>query len=223
MAVRRSVLIATHAAACSLLLVLSVVASADAAKLTTDACVRTYKGVGKVPIAGTGFTPGALISIRSNPPGVVSTVMADPAGTFSMTVPAPRFNPFARQLQAFALTATDTINPGLTAKTSYKQVRLAYTSKPSTGSPTRQVTHVVSGFTPGKSTYLHFRLKGRTQRNVTLGKADSPCGIASRRMALLPTTSRPGLWSVYADQAPVFSPTTVPQLAYTFVIKRVPR
>lgn len=202
---------------------LCLAVSAEAATLTTNACVRTYRGAGQVAIAGAGFTPGALVTIRSSPPGVVASVMADPASNFSMMVRAPKFNPFARQLQRFTLTASDGVDPALIARTAYKQVRVAYTTIPATGSATRAATHTVRGLLPGRTTYLHFRLGGKTRRNVALGKANSPCGIASRRMALLPTRSRPGLWSVYADQVPVYSKTTVPQLAYTFEIERVRR
>jgi hypothetical protein len=78
----------------------------------------------------------------------------------------------------------------------------------------------VRGFVPGKNIYLHFRFNGQTKRNVKVGKADSPCGVASKRMALLPTQSRPGTWTVYADQAAVYSKSTQPQLKYTFTITR---
>ena len=51
---------------------------------------------------------------------------------------------------------------------------------------------------------------------MKLGKGDSPCGVASKRMALLPTRSRPGTWTVYVDQAATYSKSTSPQLKYSF-------
>jgi hypothetical protein len=195
-------------------------ASAEAATLTTTPCVRTAKGQGTVPIAGTGFTPGATVSLRSEPPGIFTSVLADAAGNIATSTSAPSFNPFARQLQTFAITAKDGVNPAVVATTTYKQVRLGYTTNPSKGRPTLMATHTARGLLPGRSIYLHFRFGGQTRRNVKLGKADSPCGVASRRMPLLPTKSRPGTWSLYVDQAATYSKTTSPQLAYSFVITR---
>jgi hypothetical protein len=211
---RRILAVATSAA------VLALGASAEAATISTPRCIRTVEGAGTVPIAGTGFTPGATVSIRSKPSGVFASATADAAGNFSTRAPAPAFRPFARQLQTFRLAARDGVDPAIVASTTYRQVRVGYTTNPPTGRPGRKAIHTVRGLIAGKNTYLHFRFGGQTQRNVKLGRADSPCGVASRRMALLPTRSRPGTWSVYADQVAVYSKTTRPQLKYTFVIRR---
>ncbi len=212
----RRILVAASSAAT----VLAFAASAGAATITTTPCVRTADGQGTVPITGTGFTPGATVSIRSDPAGIFSSATTDAAGNFSTTASAPSFNPFARQLQTFKIGAVDGVNPAIAATTSYQQVRIGYTTNPSTGKPTRQATHTVRGFIPGKSIYLHFRFQGQTKRNVKLGMASSPCGVASKRMALLPTRSRPGKWTVYADQASTYSKSTQPQLKYSFTITR---
>lgn len=201
--------------------VLASAASADAAILTTTACVRTAEGVeSTMPITGTGFTPGSSVTLRSSPSGVLTTAVTDAAGSFSATPAPPSFNPFGRKLQTFRITATDDANPAIVAATTYKQVLVSYSTSPATGRPTRRATHTVRGFFPGKNIYLHFRFNGQTKRNVRIGRANSPCGVASRRMPLLPTRSRPGTWSVYADQAAVYSKTTTPQLKYTFTITR---
>ena len=302
---RRILAVASSAAS-----VFALAASAHAATVSTLPCVRTANGVGTVPIAGTGFTPGASVSLRSDPPGVFTSAVTDAAGNFATTSSAPSFNPFARQLQTFALLAADGTNPALVAATTFKQVRVGYTTNPSTGRPTRKppsdfrsprlraglarelrsnpagvftsatvdpagnfVAHPAprastrsrgscrrstsSPRTPptrrssrddssrsasatrrtpppaaragdahrprvpaGRNIYLHFRFQGQTKRNVKVGRADSPCGVASKRMALLPTRSRPGQWTVYADQAATYSKTTTPQLKYTFTITR---
>jgi hypothetical protein len=199
---------------------LALASSAEAATISTLPCVRTANGVGTVPIAGTGFTPGTSVSIRSSPTGVFTSALADAAGNFSTTTSAPSFNPFARQLQTFTLAAIDGANTAINATTTYQQVRVGYTTNPATGKPSRKATHTVRGFFPGKNIYLHFRFNGQTKRNVKVGRADSPCGNASKRMALLPTRSRPGKWTVYADQAAAYSKSTRPQLKYSFVITR---
>lgn len=213
---RRILAVASAAAS-----VLALAAGAEAATVgALTPCVRTADGQGTVPMAGTGFTPGSSVTIRSEPPGVFTSAVTDAAGNFTANASAPSFNPFQRQLQTFTLIATDGVNPALVASGTYQQVRVGYSTNPATGKPTRQATHTVRGFIPGKNVYLHFRFNGQTKRNVKLGMADSPCGVASKRMALLPTRSRPGKWSVYADQAATYSKSTTPQLKYTFVITR---
>ena len=75
------------------------------------------------------------------------------------------------------------------------------------------------GFPVGKQTYLHFRFRGLTRRTVRIGRAASPCGTASRRMALLPVKPlHAGIWAIYADQSATFSRATRPQLSYTLPI-----
>jgi hypothetical protein len=209
------------AAASTAVTVLAVAAPAHAATIQTLPCARTVDGTGNLPIAGAGFAPGSSIGISSVPEGVFASATADAAGNFALpTNGTPSFNPFARQLQTFQLVATDRANPALTASTSYQQVRVGYTTNPSSGRPTRSAVHTVRGFVPGQNIYLHFRFGGQTKRNVKLGRASAPCGIASKRMPLLPARSRPGTWIVYADQKPVFSKNTQPQLKYSLVIRR---
>jgi hypothetical protein len=217
MSAPRLILAAASSAASALVLA----AAADAATLATSPCVRTLDGQGSVPIAGTGFTPGSSVSLRSSPAGVFTSAVADAAGNFTTTSTTPSFNPFSRQLQTVTIAATDGVNPALTATTTYKQVRLGYTTSPPSGPPTLVVTHTVRGFAPGKNIWLHFRFGGTTKRNAKVGRANSPCGIASKRMRLLPTRSHVGLWTVYVDQSSSFSLNTRPQLKYGLRIRRV--
>ena len=161
------------------------------------------------------LNPGA-----SPEPTYLTSETADPAGNFTTTVAPPLFHKFDTQLQTFGLSATDSATPPIAAVTTHKQVRVGYTTNPPTGKPTRQATHTVRGLTVGKNTYLHFRFGGKTRRNVKLGLSKGPCGIASKKMRLLPTRSHPGVWTVYADQKSTYSKTTQPQLKYSFTITR---
>ena len=220
---RRILAAATSAAA-----TLAVAAPAHAATVTTLPCIPVVSSLSSepnMPITGTGFTPGALVTIRyasvqSPTPTYLTSATADPAGNISVAAVAPIFAKFNTQLQTFGISATDGVNPALVAATQYKQVRVGYTTNPSTGRPTRSAVHTVRGFPVGVNVYLHFRFQGQTKRNVKVGKTTGPCGIASKRMRLLPTRSRPGTWTVYVDQSPQFHKTTRPQLKYSFVIRR---
>ncbi|MDX6679426.1 MAG: hypothetical protein QOE31_3478 [Solirubrobacteraceae bacterium] len=216
------------AAASSSAAVLALAAPAHAATVATLPCVpvvSSVSGGSTMQIAGAGFTPGALVTVRyastqSPTPTYLTSATADPAGNFSVATSPPLFAKFDTNLQTFGISATDGVNPAVVAGTTFKQVRVGYTTNPSTGKPSRTANHTVRGFPVGKNIYLHFRFGGETKRNVKVGRASAPCGIASKRMRLLPTRSRPGKWTVYVDQASSFHKTTRPQLKYSFVIRR---
>lgn len=205
-------------------------ASAQAATVTTLPCVPEIgqPGAKTMPIAGSGFTPGATVTIRTAnkvapTPAFLTTATADAAGNFAVTSTPASFNPFSRQEQSFALAAIDGTNPALGATVAYKQTRVSYRPNPSSGRPTTRALHTVRGLAVGKNVYLHFRFGGKTRRNVKLGKAKAPCGKVSRRMRLLPTRSRIGRWTVYADQSKSYRRSTTPQLKSAFTITRTYR
>src|SRR3954447_8681304 len=211
--------------------VLSIVGAAAgpaaAATIQTLPCnVDTrVTGAKTVPLVGSGFTPGGLVTIQTASavapsPTFLTSAHADAAGNIKTTAAPPLFNRFDTQEQGFGVVATDQTNPAIVATTQFQQVRLGYVTSPTTGRPTRRATHTVRGFPVGQAVWLHYRFGGKTRRNVSLGSAQAPCGKAERRMALLPTRSRRGTWTVYVDQVRRFSAATKPQLKYTFVISR---
>ena len=223
MPVARRILAVASSAGCAL----ALSASAEAATVTTLPCVPVLNEIGAktMPLAGSGFTPGATVTVRTNnsiapTPSFLTTATADAAGNFSTFTTPASFNPFSRQEQSFGLSATDGTNPAIAAVLAYKQTRVSYKTNPTTGRPGRSALHTVRGLPVGKNVYLHFRFQGQTKRNVKLGKAKAPCGKVSRRMPLLPTRSRPGRWTVYADQASRYHKGTTPQLKYGFTITR---
>lgn len=215
--------LATASAAVS---VLVAAAPAGAATVATLPCVRTAPGLeAPQPIIGTGFTPGARVTLQTTTstaptPSFRTSVMVDGAGNFATTTSPPFFNPFNRKLQTFNLIATDGANPANIALTTFQRVAVGYSTSPSSGRPTTKAKHTARGFVTGRNVYLHFRFRGKTRRNVKLGKAKGVCGVVSRRMSLLPTRSRRGRWTVYTDQRRSFSKTTKPQLKGTFTISR---
>lgn len=209
-------------------LLLAAAAPAGAATIQTLPCnVDTrVSGAKTVPLVGAGFTPGATVTIQTASavaptPTFLASALADAAGNFATTATPALFNKFDTQEQTFSLIATDQTNPAIVATGQFQQVRLGYFTNPANGRPTRRATHTVRGFPIGKEVWLHFRFGGKTRRNVSLGAAQAPCGKAERRMALLPTRSRRGKWTVYVDQVRRYSKTTKPQLKYSFVISRV--
>jgi hypothetical protein len=221
MTARRILAAASPAAA-----LLLVGAPAHAATLTTLPCVPYVAGEKNMPLSANGFTPGSLVTIKSAPKGTttaqyLASGTADAVGNFVTTAFAPSFNPFSRKLQTFGLVATDNVNPALVASVVYQQVRPGYDFNPSSGRPTRIVTHTARGFAPGKTVYLHLRFGGRTIRTVKIGRANAPCGVATKRLALLPARARRGTWRYYVDQKTTFSATTRPQARSGLLISTV--
>jgi hypothetical protein len=217
----RALALAASAIAC-----LAAGAPAGAATLSTSACVssRGTENARTMPVAGAGFVPGSRISILYTTPvspgqTFLTAVTADAAGAFSTRTVPPLFNTLATREQTFDLTATSDADPPIEASTRFKQVLFGYETTPRATTSSRVVRHIARGFPPGRSTFLHFRLRGRTEGTVLLGRTASPCGIVSRRMAALPLKVRTGTWTVYADQRRAFSLRTRPQARSSFVVR----
>ncbi|HEV2777565.1 MAG TPA: hypothetical protein VGV90_18390 [Solirubrobacteraceae bacterium] len=181
-------------------------APAGAATLGTDACVRYVAGQETMTIVGTGFTPGAFVTLSSATkakpaPATFSSSTVLPNGGFLKTTTPPPFSSPNRNLETFALFGLDTTNPALIATTPFQVVRFGLKSNPTPRRPSSRVTYTARGFTAGKRVYVHFRFAGRTRRTVSLGIARGPCGIASERMRALPTRARYGTWTTYTNQS----------------------
>jgi hypothetical protein len=193
----------------------AVAAPANAAVLAVPPCVVDYGPIGllNLPIGGTGFTPGGPVSIESattSSPlrGGVTSATADAAGNVFTKTATLGFSSFDTSDQTYLLIATDRTNPAITASTTLRQVRFGFGARPDTGRPTRKVRYIARGFLPGKPVYAHFRFRGKTRRNVTIGVPRAPCGVVSKRMRLLPTKTRFGTWTVYMDHLRNYSSQT---------------
>jgi len=193
-------------------------------------CVASLglNGVMTLPLVGSGFSPNSLVRIRTSTrskpaPKDLTAVRADASGSFRSNVAPPAFNSDDTLQESFNLLATDPANPTSTATAKFRQVRFGFDADPSTGRPSRRVTYTARGFLPGRTVYAHFRFGGKTRRNVKIGAATSPCGIVAKKMRLLPTKTRFGRWTVYMDQSPTYSKTTLLQAKGTLFIRRTLR
>lgn len=222
---------------------LVAVSPAQAADVKTLPCVPYVSGQQTMPIAASGFTPGGLLTLYTSTassavPRVLTTARLDALGAF-LSVPAstatapgatqhqlpPPFAPRNRDHQTFTLYGEDKSNPGapILASTDFQVVRFGMTRQPSPKRPHQRVTFTARGFFPGSRVYAHFRYRGRTRRTVSLGVAQGPCGITSRKMRALPTKIRYGRWRAYIDQSRRFSLRTRPQWIDPFTITRAAR
>ncbi len=202
-------------------------APAGAASIRTDPCVRYVKDQPTMTILGGEFTPNGFVTLatvtKAKPaPAVFSSSPVLPTGGFLKTALPPSFSSFNRNLETFALVATDNTNPAapIIATTPFQVVRFGLTTKPAPTRPTTKVTYTARGFIPGKPVYVHFRFAGKTRRSVRLGVASGPCGIASQRLRALPTRARYGTWTTYTNQSRKFSAGTRPAWKESFRIFR---
>jgi hypothetical protein len=182
-------------------------------------------GAMTLPLTGSGFTPNGVVALqtstRSRPtPKDLTSVSADASGNIASRVDPPAFKSRSTVQETFHLIAIEAANPASTATATFRQVRFGFDARPSTGRPARRVTYTARGFLPGKPVYAHFRFRGKTRRNLKIGVARAPCGIASKKMRLLPTKTRFGTWTVYMDQTPGYSKATLLQAKGSLVIQR---
>jgi hypothetical protein len=192
-------------------------------------CVVDYgtsAAIHSLPVTGSGFTPNGGVNINyastANPaPVLLGSTDTDAAGNFAAnSLPVPFKTPTTNQ-QTFYLAATDALNPSIAAAAQFQQVRFGASANPSSGRAKRKVHYTARGFTPGVNVYMHFRYHGETKRTVKLGKAKAPCGIATRKLQLLPTKVHYGTWKVYIDQVKKFSKKTVVQAIGQITITKV--
>jgi hypothetical protein len=199
------------------LAIAAAAAPAGAATVQTDACVRYVADQQTMTVVGTGFNPNGVVSLstitRAKPtPAVFSSSSALANGGFLKQTTPPPFSSNRRNLESFALVASDTTNPAapILATTPFQVVRFGLTTSPTPRRPTSRVTYTARGFATGKPVYVHFRFRGVTRRTVKLGVAKGPCGIVSQRMRALPTKALYGTWTSYTNQ----SRTSVRKLPY---------
>lgn len=208
---------------------LAAPATAQTTVATAPCVLGPFNGERTVPIAASGFTPNGFVRIfythpTYSEPRFGSSVQADAAGNVTLTPPTqifpPPFSSFRTREQSFGLVAVDQANQALTASTTFRQVRFGVTVFPSRARPNGRVRFTARGFVPGLPVYAHFRFGDRTRRTVRISDAAAPCGIATRRMRLIPTRVRFGTWQLVVDQSPRYSRETRPQHRSSIFVAR---
>lgn len=196
---------------------LAVPAGAEAAAIAAQgACFFTGQ---QVPLNGSAFTPGAVVTIRG---GVAGTAQADPAGSFTSPLQAPPVSAIAPR--TIRVTATDGANAANIATTTFRVVRAPLTTNAPVGGRPRQVTTWrFAGFPAGRPIYGHYRVAGRTLANFRFGRAQGPCGTLTVRAQRVPVRAsrlRTGVWRLQLDNRRTYSRTTTPRRVVRFRIFR---
>jgi len=187
-------------------------ATADAATLQVPGACLPQNEI--LPVAGSGFSPNASVPITGA--ASQSTGFTDATGSFQTTFLTPATQSF--RPQPVTLTATDSVNPAVTATAGFQVVRFG-SNFPLTGRPGATTTWRFAGF-PGGTIYGHFRFNGKTIRNYRFGKAQGVCGTLTARARRLPARSRPGTWRLQIDTRKTYSAKTRPRVTTSFTITR---
>jgi hypothetical protein len=173
---------------------LAVPAAAQAGTLTAQgSCFVTGNAV---PVVGTGFTAGSIVSISG---GAFGSAQADAAGNFTTQLQAPLVTTVAPR--TITATASDGANAGVA--TFPVIARILNTNAPLNGRPRQKTTWRFSGFPPGTAIYGHYRFGGRTIKNYRFGRPTGPCGtltVRARRMPIAASRIRRGTWTLQLDQ-----------------------
>ncbi len=199
--VRRSLILST-----AVLAVLLTASSASAAVLFSRSCNRyvpSLAGQKWVPVGATGgFAPGQSVQLRWSVTGnpIVGSAQADPFGRLFTGVFMPSDFIRSRRVheRTYGLSAFDT-NTGAKAglgRVRFVRVGFDYQSR---RRPHQITRYGLWGGRAGRKVWLHFYFGGRQRKLVYMGRANKPCGVVHKRLQVLPTRSRYGKWTVYAN------------------------
>ena len=152
-----------------------------------------------IDVAGSGFTPGALIDLTLD--GVVErTVQADAAGNLPLQGVV---SPYQRRGQGtFTLGAAGRGNPANAVSLPSRRVALSLDLRPAHARPADRVRFIGRGFTEQRAVWAHYLYKGRLRKTVRLvRRIRNPCGVFSVRRPQIPLKRpRLGRWRVQFDQ-----------------------
>jgi hypothetical protein len=151
----------------------------------------------RVAVAGSGFTPGAVLDVALDG-RVVGTATADAAGALGpQAVQAPFV---ARGSRTFGLTVAERGDPSSAVEVRARVTALVAELVPTPHLPRQRVRWRGRGFTGPGALYVHYVHKGRHHRTVRLGRPSGPCGAFAVKARQFPFRPRTGRWVVRIDQ-----------------------
>ncbi len=190
-------------------------ASAATIKVTKKCYVNADPGHGAlIAVVGSGFTPGDTIAIQGA--GASGTATASPGGQILVSTSGPTLTTTGPAAQTFTLSATDqTTSSGTLATTTVTMANLSVATKPAVAKPTRKVIWQFSGFTPGKTIWIHY-LRKRVVNRMSFGKANGPCGLLTAKRKFYPGGHpRFTKYTVVIDQLARYRKSSRPRIVTT--------
>lgn len=136
-------------------------------------------------VTGTGYTPGDTIGVKGQGVFGTATVAAD--GTLTLITDGPILATSGPASKTFMLTAIDaTSGAGAVAAGTVTMANLSVATSPTFAKPSRKLTWSFSGFSPGRTVYVHYLRKNRVLGRMAFGRAKGPCGLLKARDLFYP-------------------------------------
>lgn len=183
-------------------------------------------GTEPVKVAGTGFTPGARVTVK-RADTTVAFPTADAAGNLVADLNAPALFDADPNETDFTVTATEDDNPAQTAAATTKVTKFFVRISPTRAKPTSRVRITARGFTSAKNLYAHYLYKKRAtsapkrKRSVKIGRITGPCGTLSTRVRQIPLKTVPtGIYPVQFDPFPKYKANQIPFVRFEISVTR---
>jgi len=196
---------------------LAAPAGAQAATLAVPSAKPCYGAFDRLPLAGTGYTPGQPVGVTADGAAVPPDTVADSSGNFTRAL---TFTSLAQSERLATFTGTDRSNPANAASTQARVSRLTVGIRPRRGNP-RRVRRILSrGWTArGTRLYAHVR-RGRYRRNLSAGRLKGACRTSSKRVRLFGRRATPGKYKVHFDTYRRFKRTRRQRVTFRVTIFR---
>jgi hypothetical protein len=193
----------------------AVAGTAQAATLTMTPVKACYLAGDKVTATGTGFTAGNGVGFSIDGTSI-GQLFADPAGSVAADVTLG----VMKGVKTHTLTATDTMNPALTASTSYTGTTLHIDVTPKHAKAGKKLRIKGYGLLGGKKVYMHVRGPHHYRSDTKVAKTKAPCGTFKIHRRIVPSGARPGKYTVLFDAKKKFSKKTAPQTGGTLTVTK---
>jgi hypothetical protein len=172
---------------------LALPSAASAAELNVSPQKRCYSSGEAVNLLGTGFSPlGSATVTRDGT--LLGALNTDANGAFNGVLTLAQNS--GRRARTY--TATDDANPGTTASAQITVSSVRVGLAPASGAPGRRLRITARGFTTGRTLWAHIT-RGRSTRNVKIGRLKGACGGLKTRKRLLPQNAAVGVHTIQFD------------------------
>ena len=192
--------------------------AASAASLTVSPQKRCYSSGEAVSLTGAGFVPSNDTSKHvqlDRGRTSVGRLSTDPFGAFVGTLTLGLDS--GRETRTY--TATDLLDPSITASTQLTVSAVRVGLEPANGSPGRRLTVKARGFTTGPTLWAHV-IRGKSRRNVKVGQLEGACGNLTIRRRLLPRDAAFGVHKLQFDTFQSYDPDRPVADRYTITVSR---
>lgn len=192
---------------------LALAPAASAATLQVAPGKACYSSGESINLLGTDFTPEGSANITRDGTSI-GPAATDASGAFN-----GRLRLFHdRGTDTRTYTATDGTDPSLTASAQITVSAVRVRLTPATGGAGRRLRISASGFTTGKTLWVHV-VRGRSRKHMKVGRLSGRCGRLDARRRLLRRNTRLGTYRIQFDTFRRYRATRPVKDVYTITVR----